>query len=205
MFVTPGLVFEALRERTRPRRSASAFRETATIILGSVAFSALATVVLASMKNGGTHDWLPDPAELLRDPGGYTTDHIGKVSAGLAAEVGLATLLAMCWHGVLYNLNPGGRYSGNPAWHELVSGEGNPERRVVFASVELMDGTRWRGRIKAVDLKDDGSVAFIVLGSGSGPLERTDPGQQAPVVVDPQWGYVTIAGERVKTVTLAYL
>jgi hypothetical protein len=204
-FVTPGLTFELLRERSRPQRQHTAFRETAIVVIGSVAFSSIAVASLAVVRSIWP-GWMPDPHALAADPGDYAAEHIGVVTRALAIEVGVATMLAFAWHRVLCRVRPGGQMSANPAWFEVTDGNANPRRDRVLAFVELEDGSAMRGFIKGYDFAPDQTLRTLVLGGDQQvPLRSRRVGAETTSDLDGSWAYSVIPGVRIKSATVALL
>lgn len=204
-FVTPGLTFELLRERSRPQRQHTTFRETAIVVIGSVAFSSIAVASLAVVRSIWP-GWMPDPHALAADPGDYAAEHVGVVTRALAIEVGVATMLAFVWHRLLCRLRPGGQMSANPAWFEITDGNANPRRDRVLAFVELQDGSAMRGFIKGYDFAPDQTLRTLVLsGDEQAPLRARRVGAETASDLDGSWAYAVIPGACIKSATVALL
>jgi hypothetical protein len=202
-FVTPGLAFELLRERSRPQRQHTAFRETAIVVIASVAFSSIAVTLLAVVR-WIWPGWMPDPHALAADPGDYAAEHVGVVARALAIEVVTATMLAFIWHRLLCRLRPGGQMSANPAWFEITNGNANPRRDRVLAYVELEDGSALRGFIKGYDFAPDQTLRNLVLaGDEQAPLRSRRVGAETGSDLAESWAYAVVPGERIRTATVA--
>jgi hypothetical protein len=207
--LTPGLVFELLRERSRPAREHSAFRDASIAVVASVAFSSLALALLLVVR-AVDGDWMPSPEDLVRHPGRYTADHLGLVARALLLEVGLATGLAWLWHRVLCWRHPGGRITLNPAWFEIVRGTANPRHDRVYVSLDLQDGSTVRGLVKGYDMTADRSLGNLVLtGGGDHPLTRRAPGEGEGASdrrLDGEgWAYVVVPATQITTATVGFL
>ena len=79
ILVTPGLAFQILRERRRPSRQYSAYRETAVVVVASVVLNvpALAFVIILSKALPG--NWLADVRGLAQKPSEYASAHVAEV------------------------------------------------------------------------------------------------------------------------------
>jgi hypothetical protein len=119
LLVTPGLIFELLRDRSRPERVRSTFRETSVVVVASVAFSAIALAALLLIRLLRP-EWLPSPTALVRSPTEYAAENLGLIARWLAAHVFLATGAAVGFHRLLRSKWPGGNISPNPAWFEII-------------------------------------------------------------------------------------
>lgn len=205
LLVTPGICFELLRERSRPERARSAFRETAVVVVASVVLSGAALGVLLLIREIQSN-WLPSPRDLVRSPGAYSTEHLELVVRALTAHVVLACGLAYAWHRLLCWKRPGGKISPNPAWFEIVRGNANPRNDRVLVSVELQDGSGVRGLVKGYDLKPDQSLRSLVLaGSDSNPLVTRRASTAVESRVDPGWAYVVVPAEHIKLANVAFV
>lgn len=205
LLVTPGLVFELLRERSRPERARSTFRETSVVVVASVVFSAVALVVLLVVRRVQPN-WLPSPADLVESPGKFASDHLALVARTLAAHLVLACSVAFGWHRLLCWKRPGGNISPNPAWFEIIRGNANPRKDRVLVVVELPDGSAVRGVVKGYDLKPDQSLRTLVLGStASNPLttRQAETGTESQLGKD--WAYVVVPGEALKLASVAFV
>lgn len=202
-FVTPGLAFELLRERSRPQRQHTPFRETAIVVIASVAFSSIAVTLLAGVRSIWPA-WMPDPQALAADPGDYAAEHVGIVARALAIEVVTATMLAFVWHRLLCRFRPGGQMSANPAWFEITNGNANPRRDRVLAFVELEDGSALRGFIKGYDFAPDQTLRNLVLaGDEQAPLRSRRVGAEVASDLAGSWAYAVVPGDHIRTATIA--
>ncbi len=203
LLITPGLVFELLRENSRPGRVRSTFRETSVIVVASVVFSSVALFVLVIAR--AVHDpWIPSPSRLIDSPGSFASERPLLVARTLALHQLLACGAAYLSHRILCHKRPGGRISPNPAWFEIVHGNANPRRDQVLLFVELQDGSAVRGLVKGYDLGADQSLRTLVLcGSASNPLTTRQAATGVESRVGSDWAYIVVAAEEIKLATIA--
>lgn len=198
--VTPGLAFELMRERRRPQREYTAFRETAVVVVASVVFSGVALVILYGVGSW-QRSWLPDPGPLIDDTRRYVEANTRLVTRALLIEVVLATALAWFWHQALRRMGPDGKVSANSAWFEVTSGDGNPGGASIVASVSLDGGTTLTGYVRGNDVTKDGSIQDLVLRNYPRPINVRHPnGDQDEVPSD--WRYVIIPGSQIRRTTI---
>lgn len=203
LLITPGFAFELMRERRRPAREYTAFRETAVTVVASVAFSAAAMGVLVLLRLWQA-DWFPDPVTLFTEPSQYIRAHALLVLRSLLTVVLLATGFAYVWHIILRRVGSDGDVSPHSAWWASTNGDGNPDRLRVIASVVLTDGTVLTGFLRGHDLSRSQELRNLVL--------RTDPGRAIHVrhpdgstdqVHADQWTYMVVPAESVFRATLS--
>jgi hypothetical protein len=205
LLITPGLVFELLRERSRPERVRSTFRETSVVVVASVAFSsvALGVLLVARVLQPG---WIPSPTDLAESPGRYATDHLRLVARSFTIHLVLACGIAFGWHRLLRWKFRGGEISANPAWFEIVRGNANPRKDRVLMVVELQDGSAVRGVVKGYDLKPDQTLRTLVLGSNpANPLTTRQAATGAESPVGSDWAYVVVPGDEIKIASVAFV
>jgi hypothetical protein len=205
-FATPGLVFELLRERSRPARQYSALRELSVIIVASVGFSIPAAIVLLLVRLK-RRSWFPDFNQLTTSPAQYSASHLPQVIGSLVALIALAVLLALLTDTVLRRIDPfDGVIRNNPTWFEMISGRGRPRgANAVIVSVELKNGASIQGAVKAHETGKDQALAWLILQPHSA-IEfavRNPDGKLVPI---PQgWDYSVIAGDEIRSAHVAYV
>jgi hypothetical protein len=99
-FVSPGLVFELLRQRSRPALAQTTFVEISTVVLASLVFTSasLGLVRLLALWLG---TWFVEPSSWLRGGWAYAADRPGRLAVTAAIELGVACLLALGAHRLL--------------------------------------------------------------------------------------------------------
>lgn len=192
-----------MRERRRPAREYTAFRETSVTVVASVAFSGAAAVLLLLLRHWQKR-WFPEPVELFNDPSAYVRAHTLLVFRSLAILVLLATGLAYIWHRVLRCVGPDGQVSPHSAWWEVTNGDGNPARRRVIASLVLTDGTVLTGFLRGHDLDKSQELRDLVLRTDPDrPIHVRHPNGATDQVRSHQWTYMVIPAGSVFRTTLA--
>lgn len=206
LLATPGLLFELLRERSRPGRDQSGFREIAVVVVSSTALNTVAFVILWAIQSRTRH-LVPDPERLISEGTVYARDHVADVAVGLALQVLLACAIAFAIHCILCWRFPEGNYRGATQWHELTVGRANPGKRFQYVTVELHDGTRWTGYWKGHEASSEGALVSVALSRGPSnrDLARYDPHVEEPVNLGSDWGYVALAGSDIKSILFSYV
>lgn len=167
--VSPGLVFEFVREHRRPTAERSGFGEAAWVAAASVAFSTAALTIVLIVQM-----WIP---ELLADPKSwlsrgreYAADHVGQVVAFVvswaALGCGLAALTAVIVIKKTADIDP-----NSTAWF-FVFRKNSPPGRDRSIRLRLRDGEEYTGRLVYYDAHILPSEREIVLGP---PLYRKAP------------------------------
>jgi Family of unknown function (DUF6338) len=213
-FVTPGLLFELLRERSRPARQYSAVREPIVVIAASVMFTLPAALILLTLDSflpshypSFGQKWLPDFEALAKQPGAYSSSHLAQVIAAIVALLVIAGLLALVTHGIICVIQPtSARQRPNPIWHDLIIGTDRPSKaKAVIVAVELKSGATVLGALMSQEPKPDKTMAWLVL--------TTHPQQEIQVrdangtvrPLGPGWQYLFISGDDIRTVNVAFI
>jgi hypothetical protein len=143
--VSPGVFFELLGARRRVGTVESSLREIGRVVLGSLAFTGTA-VVLLSLFGAAVPAALPAPRELILGGTAYLADHYRLVLAAITAEAVLAHALVAVTHAVLAKRRGRGTLRPVSAWSR-VFGEDVPDDHIVFARVRLQDGLVYAGQV----------------------------------------------------------
>jgi hypothetical protein len=197
MLVTPGLIFELLRRRARPKIERSAFEEISVVVVTSMLFASIGLGVVFLMSLAG-QTWFVDLSAWMMDGLSYAADHLPAVvlTLGLAWFVACASAvglhLVLCSQATgpkvarrlgrsLFSPGDGPRVSPNPAIYDvLLAHDEGVKRRIV--SVELGDARNLTGVLHRVD--DD----FVFL---KAPYQVQQPGHQT-FIVDGGWDAVGV-------------
>jgi hypothetical protein len=139
--VTPGLVFQLIRESQRPALQESAFREASRVALTSLVFSAAATLFLGLLTLEWPNAFADVPAWL--DTGEkYASSNLGLVVWTISAEVALAAGLAGAAALLVDRLPIGsGAISKSSVWHKHFAVD-LPAGHAPWLKLTLEDGTR---------------------------------------------------------------
>lgn len=206
-FATPGIIFEILRERSRPARKYSVLRETGLIVVGSVCFTLPAAGILLAV-GFVWQEWLPDFPRLADKPKEYAASHLPQVVLFVVGVVAVAVLLAVIADYVSQWIRPPrSRISSSPSWFEVIDGVCRPDSaKAVIISVELKNGASVQGSVKGYEWGvDDHSLAWLVLQKHSKIqfASRTPDGKLTQIPAG--WAYIVIQGNEVRTATVAYV
>jgi hypothetical protein len=221
LFVAPGLFFEIRRERRRPVREASPFREISWVILASLAFTSLSLAILGAVR-ALRPGWIPDPGRWLRQGHGYLELHYRLVGMFLFAEVLLSVMLVLLvdsglrkWNDALREAEPDAlfvraserlgrtkrRLQPELSGWALALWEYAPRQSGTFVRVELTGGAAYFGRLASftpdLALQDREIVLGQPLGRGS---RDQDPLPQLPRV----WSWVVIPASEISAMWVGH-
>ncbi len=139
--VTPGLVFQLIRENQRPALQESAFREASRVALTSLVFTAASTLLLGLLSVGWPNAFADVPA-WLNAGDKYASSNLGLVVWTISAEVALAAGLAGAAALFVDRLPLGsGAISKSSIWHKHFAVD-LPAGHVPWLKLTLDDGTR---------------------------------------------------------------
>jgi 3-deoxy-D-manno-octulosonic-acid transferase len=205
-FVTPGLVFELLQERSRPARQYSALRETSIIVVASVAFT-LPSAIIILLVRLAARSWFPDFYELTDRPAQYSASHLPQVIGFIVELVLLAISFAWIADRVLrLRYPPHAVIRNNPTWFEMINGQVRPEgTKTVIVSAELKNGASIQGAVKAHEPGKDQALAWLVLQPHSAIKFGIRNPDGTFVDVPPGWAYTVIAGDNIRSANIAYV
>lgn len=212
-FITPGLIFELLRERSRPARQYSVLRETSVVVVASVSFTVPAVLLLLLIRsyiNRRSPDlenrWFPHFYALARAPAQYSASHLTQVVFFILATIALAGLLALVADQTLCQVYPSsGEVRNNPLLFDVLDGPYRPANaKSVIAAVELKNGAIIHGAILGHESKTDQTLAWLALRRHS----QIDYAIRKPdgnlVDIPPQWRYILIPGDEVHTINASF-
>jgi hypothetical protein len=167
--VAPGILFELRRERRRPGRKETAFREAGRTALARLLFSVAA--VLALLVAG--RRWptlLPDAERWLREGRRYCQAEYGVVVRFLLLELGVALLMA-----VLTDYAFGARQQPTirplSSWYRVFRTQ-LPAGTQPFVRLRVEDGTEYCGMLASYTADPDLADRELVLAP---PLTRQRP------------------------------
>jgi hypothetical protein len=199
LLVTPGLVFELLWQRTRPRRDESTFVEVSRVVLTGVVFTGGAAVTLVVLEAAASGSAI-DVVDLLRDGSQYVTEHPAHVLRSVVAVVVLAVLYGVAGHDLLTPASTR-RIAHETAWHTAFSRMAAPGVRP-YLSVQLKDGTTITGYSAAYSTEPDPAKRDLLL---SAPLAIRSPGESEAHQLDVSWQVMAVSGAEISTIAAAYV
>jgi Family of unknown function (DUF6338) len=199
LLVTPGIAFELLWQRTRPRRDESTFVEISRVLLAGVVFSgaAVATLVATGAVVSGA---AVDLVALVRDGGGYVVRNPDLTIRTLAAVVILALLFAVAAHDLLTPPSLR-RIAQETAWHTAFGRMAGPAARA-FLSVQLKDGTTVTGYSAGYSTEPDPGRRDLLLAP---PLAIRPPGAAEAGQLAEPWQVIVLSGAEISTIAAAYV
>jgi Family of unknown function (DUF6338) len=198
--ISPGLVYEFIRERRRPTADRSAFREAAWVAAASVAFST-AALILVLLAQIAVPDLLADPSQWLALGGSYATGHVAQVIAFVvswtALGCGLAALTAFKVIKKTADIDP-----NTTAWFHVFRKRSPPDRDRSIR-VQLRDGDEYIGRLVYYDAHILYADREIVLGP---PLHRRASSAERfdPLPPDEGWERVVIPATSIDVMWIRY-
>ncbi len=199
LLVTPGLVFELLWQRTRPRRDESTFVEVSRVVLTGVVFTGAAAVTLVVLEAAAAGSAV-DVVALVKEGNRYVTAHPAQVLRTLVATVVLAVLYGVAAH-TLLTPSSTRRIAHETAWHTAFSRMAAPGVRP-YLSVQLKDGTTITGYSAAYSTEPDPAKRDLLL---SAPLAIRSPGDTDARQLDVSWQVMAVSGAEISTIAAAYV
>lgn len=204
-FVTPGFVFELLRERSRPARQYTALRETSVIVVASVAFTLPAAIIILLVRLA-ERSWFPDFYELASRPAQYSASHLPQVIGFIVELIVLGVVFAWLADRVIRRHPPHAVIRNNPTWFEMIAGQVRPaDTEAVIVSAELTNGASIQGAIKAHEPGKDQALAWLVLQPHSAIKFGVRNPDGTFVDIPPGWAYTVIAGDEIRSANIAYV
>jgi hypothetical protein len=204
-FVTPGFIFEMLRERHRPSRSYSVLRETSIIVVSSVAFALPAILILVELHT--LHfPGFPDLQQLAEQPAKYSATHLTAVVWLIVGSVFFAVMMAVALDLALQRKQPARVVTREPAWSEVLIGKARPpDKEAAIVTIELMNGASIGGAVHSHGLNNNNELDWIVLQRHpKWPLKvRARNGKVDEVNKD--WAYYMVPAAQIRVATVAYL
>lgn len=184
--IAPGLVFAFVREKRRPTAERSAFTEAAWIAATSIAFSAVALVIILLVQMGLPRI-LADPSEWLADGHAYVVDHVAQVVAFVLSWTVLGCVLAAVT--AQFAIQPTAAIDPNTTAWFVVFRTRVPPNRARALRIRLNDGEEYIGRLVYYDAHLLHGDREIVIGP---PLLRKPADSQDFVPLPPGEGWERI-------------
>ncbi|MFJ3673280.1 DUF6338 family protein [Streptomyces sp. NPDC090106] len=194
VLLLPGLTFVLVRERQGSERRPTPFRETGTVVFGSVVTELAVLVVFAAVR-GLMPRHTPDVGRLVREGSPYAQLHYAELLwwAGglLSAACALAAVVALLTAGVPHS-------SAMSAWWVMFEkwypGE-NPRVGCVLEDGSYVEGHLASFNVSSDDLPDRDLVLVE-------PLKYRAPG--AVETLDFPWGSVCVSARRIVSMFVSY-
>jgi Family of unknown function (DUF6338) len=212
-FITPGLVFELLRERSRPARQYSVLRETSVVIVASVSFLVPAVLMLLLARSCVSErrpdlesQWFPHFYAMAKEPAQYSASHLAQVVVFILAAIALAGLLACATDLALRRRYPSaGAVRKDPLLFDVLDGPFRPtDARAVIAAVELKNGAIVHGAILGHESKTDQTLAWLALTQHSQIEYAIRQPDGNLVKIPDHWEYILIPGDEVRTISAGF-
>lgn len=197
LLVTPGVVFELLWQRPRPRRDESTFVEVGRVLLTGVVFSGLATAVVGVLSAFGA---AANIFALVSDGPAYVTNNPGLVLGSLVTVVLLAICGAVATHDLL-TPSTMRRIAQETVWHTAFSRMAEPGVRV-YLSVQLKDGTTITGYKAGYSTEPDPAKRDLLL---TAPLTIRYAGEPTATDLDEDWQSMVLSGGEIRTIAASYV
>ncbi len=212
-FITPGLIFELLREHSRPERKYTVLRETSVVVVASVGLLLPATAVLLLARNcvgevapAFELRWFPHLYALAKAPAQYSASHLAPVVLFILLAVSLAGLFAyvadraLCW-----KYPSAGAVRPNPLLFDVLNGRYRPSNaQSVIAAVELKNGAAIYGAILGYESKNDKTLAWIAMMPHSQISYAIRKPHGTLEDIPRQWRYIFIPGDEVRTINASF-
>ena len=195
LLLAPGIVWELQRTRYVPATKESALIEVSRVVLASLIATGFSALLLLPWV------WLPlySAAQASGDdPFAFSVSAVPYVGAALATSVlacGLAMIVvAFKWPGKA-------PISGIRVWHQAFVKWRNADSDTPQLIVELLDGTVWRGQLRAFDADPEDEQRNIALGV---PLKRKRHGEEKFQKRPDSWKIVILPEAQIKSIQVAY-
>ncbi|HEY2061689.1 MAG TPA: DUF6338 family protein [Amycolatopsis sp.] len=203
LVLAPGILYELIRQRSRPGRGDSTFVEVSRILLAGVLVSLTVLILLDGFRALDPR-LFADPQALLSQPG-YLAAHLGLVAWTVAWFLVLAMTIPAVW---LYNTpgkNAHAEIRQESQWvayfdripHQYAS-DRNESPPVTYLQVRTADGVLYRGRLAAYDNGLDLDDRELTL---SQPNLITKPvAEPWESLASEKWSAVIIRGNEIKDI-----
>lgn len=162
--IAPGITFDLLLERRRPRQESTTFREINRVALASLSFT-LAAVAFLGLLRLAAPVVVPDVPQWIVQGNRYISDHPDTVFAGIGLDVFLACTLAAL-AGWFLTRKSAAAISSVGAWYQILRREQPPNTRP-WIHVQLEDETEFWGYLRHYTPDDSAQVREIVLGGAT--------------------------------------
>ena len=197
--VAPGITFELVTERRRPRQNSTAFREVSSVALASLGFT-LAAVALLALLRLVAQAAVPDVPQWITQGNRYLARNPGPVFTGLGLEVvGACALAALA--GWFVTRNSESSITNYGAWYQILRQDRPPGARA-WVHVRLDDETEFWGYLRHFTPDDSADVREIVLGGTTLMWRRKS--DQARSSIGANWDAVCVSADRIQYFRVIY-
>lgn len=203
--IAPGLAFELVRERKRPRITDSAFREASRIALSSFILSATSIVIQLILWAIWPHLSL-DLEAWIKAGNAYLQGNATKVVGNLAFTTLFACLLGFLFAlAISVSSQESSSHVTGSAWRHALR-VARPRKAKAWVHVHLKDGTAFFGYLGSYSLADKPDEREILLKgvtlttarfSSDGELENVD-------TIGERWESVVIPASQIAYIRVQY-
>lgn len=198
LLVAPGIIFNMLRDRQRPAREESTFREVSVTALASLMFSGMSLLLLALVR-AVLPSLMPDPRLWLETGSEYVKSNYQFVARFLAAEVLLAIALALLADLALRHRN-GATIRAGSVWYRVFRAS-KPSGTYPFVRVQLKNQVIYRGRVGEYATDPSLGDRELVLVP---PISVKMPGKPA-APLSSGWQKVVIPASAIEVLRVSYV
>jgi hypothetical protein len=197
--VAPGITFDLVTERRRPRQDNTAFREISRVALASLGFT-LATAALLGLLRLAAPPAVPDIPQWITQGNRYIARHPAAVFSGLGLEVVVACALAALASLLLVRRSEAS-ISNYGAWYSVLRADRPPNSRA-WVHLCLDDETQFWGYMRHYTPEDGAPVREIVLGGDTLMWRRK--GDEARSLMGDNWDAVCVNADRIQYLRVIY-
>jgi len=199
--VTPGLVYQLLRERARPALEETSFREASRIALTSAVLTTAAIMTVAALHLVQP-TWFIDVQKWAAQGNAYLRANTALVAATVVTIVALACLYALLTSLVAERIAARSktRVENSDVWYQLFVDD-VPEGKVPWVLVQTGDGTRIWGH---VDFFTTGRSLSDRELSLKGPELAVEPAGDWRVKTEDYWNRISVRASEIALLKVAY-
>ncbi len=199
LLVAPGIVYENLRERRRPKVDQTTFREVSGIALASLSFSILSMAALAGVR-ARVPKFMPDPGRWLREGHLYVNGNYRLIAGFALAELVLAVGLAVAWSWARGHGRQPSIFKVS-TWYRVFR-ELPPTGAETFVRVFTQSGVEYFGKVISYTTDFDLASRELFLGE---PLWRRLPKETGFTLLRPPWRWLILPGPAIQGIWVSYL
>ncbi|KAE8765352.1 DUF6338 family protein [Georgenia thermotolerans] len=195
LLLAPGIVWQVQRARYRPAVKETALVEVSRVILVSLFSTAGAAALLMAWV------WLPLYRSAIEDGSGALNSPASAVPY-IGAVVATSMLACALTYAVAAF-----KWTGKPpisegrVWSQAFVDWRPPAAGPPYLTVELLDGTVWRGQLLGFDSDPEDDQRSLAVGR---PLRRKRPGDEDFEEKDDEWRAVILPESQIKSIQVVY-
>jgi hypothetical protein len=194
LLLAPGISWELQSIKHEPTVKQSALVELSRIVLASLLATATSAILLLQSV------WMPLYKSTLRSPTDpFSSPHL-VVSYGVSVILTSALACLLTLIVAMLRWPKKGPIRGIRVWHRVFVASRPPETDIPYLTIELLDGTIWKGRLRSFDSDPEDSQRALALGQ---PLRRKRPNQEFEIISQ-ACGFVVLAESQIKSIQVAY-